>query len=754
MASQSIDLIDLSMLKTFEDIDQFEAHIAAKEVECSEKIYDLMKTRDDIEIQLKTISQRLSSLKPVEAEAEHFAEVIKSTAVLAEDVSAKVRQLDKSKNRVAECQQRVNDLLDLQQCSEGVATEMQNEDYEKAAGHVHRFLTIDETKLKHTARDVSEGKNMDASFHKLHHAEEQLKLVVSSKFDDAVREEDVASVERFFKIFPLLNMHEEGLKRFTSYLSSKLRESSQKNLNGAKITKESDKRASVIYADTLTLLFEGIARIVEIHQPLIETYYGPGRMLTVMEYLQKECDFESKQIIEEFRKNREFNKKIQLVASFMSNKSDNKIDPKDLDLVLSELTLLNARTELYARFVRRRVLSDIEVSVTDEAEKAKKIAFLEKLMKDSETLRTMQLLLGQYILLEQYFMAQSVQKAVELDCLVEASGEDTYVLSSMTDDVFFIVKKCIKRSLGSQSVDGVCAVINNACGILESDFADLLLNQLRQGFPSGYLDLAQAYSVISASFQQGKIQASDIEKSRTQFVAYLNNTDVSMEYVTSLKSSLDKSINESFGSNLTQYEKDKIASCLSGLGSVNIRLKSVSEFGFSQLRSSAVKPRVKPWLDTFFHARPSYEIADEDFMDESASMQTLISDLDSFFKSFKVCLSPSTYEAFVAMVTNEISIQMEKVLFKIKFNRIGGLQFDKELRLLVGYLTSSTTWSVRDKFARLTQFTILLTLEKVSEVSDYWGKGPVTWRLTVTEVRQILSLRSDFRLDDIKRLKL
>lgn len=75
-----------------------------------------------------------------------------------------------------------------------------------------------------------------------------------------------------------------------------------------------------------------------------------------------------------------------------------------------------------------------------------------------------------------------------------------------------------------------------------------------------------------------------------------------MEYVTSLKNSLEKSIMDSFGNNLSPYESDKITSCLSGLSSVNIRLKSVSEFGFSQLKSSAVKPRVKPWLDTFFHA--------------------------------------------------------------------------------------------------------------------------------------------------------
>ena len=35
-----------------------------------------------------------------------------------------------------------------------------------------------------------------------------------------------------------------------------------------------EKRAAVIYADTLTLLFECIARLLEGHQPQVETYYG------------------------------------------------------------------------------------------------------------------------------------------------------------------------------------------------------------------------------------------------------------------------------------------------------------------------------------------------------------------------------------------------------------------------------------------------------------------------------------------------
>ena len=45
--------------------------------------------------------------------------------------------------------------------------------------------------------------------------------------------------------------------------------------------------------------------------------------------------------------------------------------------------------------------------------------------------------------------------------------------TSMLDDVFFILKKCIKRSVSSNSVDGICAVINNACTLLESDFCQV-----------------------------------------------------------------------------------------------------------------------------------------------------------------------------------------------------------------------------------------------------------------------------------------
>ena len=45
--------------------------------------------------------------------------------------------------------------------------------------------------------------------------------------------------------------------------------------------------------------------------------------------------------------------------------------------------------------------------------------------------------------------------------------------------------------------------------------------------------------------------------------------------------------------------------------------------------------------------------------------------------------------------------------------QLGGLQFDKEVRVLMTYLTNATSLAIRDKFQRLTQVATLLSLEKV-----------------------------------------
>ena len=44
--------------------------------------------------------------------------------------------------------------------------------------------------------------------------------------------------------------------------------------------------------------------------------------------------------------------------------------------------------------------------------------------------------------------------------------------------------------------------------------------------------------------------------------------------------------------------------------------------------------------------------------------------LDNFLKAFKSSLTSANYDKFIAQLTTELTIQMEKAVFKIAFNRV------------------------------------------------------------------------------------
>lgn len=72
-------------------------------------------------------------------------------------------------------------------------------------------------------------------------------------------------------------------------------------------------------------------------------------------------------------------------------------------------------------------------------ERSKNIDKLEQLIKNSQVSQSKHELLGYYLRMEQYYMEESITKAVNLDTAEQ--GQHT---SSMVDDTFFIIRKCIR----------------------------------------------------------------------------------------------------------------------------------------------------------------------------------------------------------------------------------------------------------------------------------------------------------------------
>uniref|UniRef100_A0A8C2PPI7 Conserved oligomeric Golgi complex subunit 4 n=1 Tax=Cyprinus carpio TaxID=7962 RepID=A0A8C2PPI7_CYPCA len=703
------------------------------------------------------------NLQLIEGDAVQLSGMISFTCSLAENVSSKVRQLDLTKKRLYQAIQRADDILDLKFCTDGVQTALRNQDYEQAAAHIHRYLSLDQSVIE-LSKQGGEGSAVEASLALLQEAERNLKALVTTRLEEAVTTGDLPQVERFFKILPLLGLHEQGLARFAQYLCSQVGACVYVHLKPG--THQADGQCQVVFDLFLYLL--GIARIVETHQPIVETYYGPGRLHTLLAHLQKECDKQAQKIVDKFILQRDYNNKFQVIqSSMMRGMTTEKIEPRDLDPVLCEVTLMNSRAELYFRFLRRRIVADFEVAdaMADETVIQEHQQSLEQLLKNCQLSRTMQELIGYYIPMEEYYMRESVNKAVSMD-----TAEVGQLSSSMVDDVFYIVKKCISRALTSNSSDCVCAMINHATSVLETDFREVLVCKLRAGYPFSALQdlqrgVSSAVSLMQSSLQHGKItnltQTLGIEsqeQAKSAYLVALNNVEVCSENISTLKKNLESDCAKLFSQGVgSDHAKAKIDSCLSDLVNTSSRFKDLLQEGLQELNNTSIRPQVKPWISSFLSV--SHNIEEEEFSEYEANdpwVQQLILQLEQLMAEFKVGLSPVIYDTLTSLMTSLIAMELEKTVFKCTFSRLGGLQFDKELRALVAYLSSVTSWTIRDKFARLTQMATILNLERVSEILDYWGpnSGPLTWRLTPAEVRQVLALRVDFRSEDIKRLRL
>ena len=734
-------VIELANLRTAEEIRAAFEALRRQEDQTEAELETLLSSHRFIEVELKELLQNGQfQLGKLENDVQDMSKRIGYTASLADGVSAKVKQLDLAKSRVYDCQQRVNDLIDLRLCADGVKQALNEENYEKAAAHLHRYLNMDETLLKATAERMSEGSvnvSLDHAISILHNGEDQVRRVVSQRFDEAIKNDDLASIERFFKLFPLINLHDVGLKKFSSYLHSKLAANGELCLKTAIGTMPGDPRFNVIFADTLTMLFESIARTVEVHQPLIETYYGPGKVGQVLHLLQEECDRQASKIFLEFKKKRHVKDKVDTIRDSIygtssleasNNLTVHKLEARELGHILEEMALLQSRSEMYFRFVKMKSLSS-----SDAGEKDGEKVDIERQLLTCGLSQSVQELMSEYIMLEEFYMTQNIGKAMQ------QFKESSIDVEKILDDVFFIVKQCVTRSIGCANLDGLCAVANNACSILETAFANVLHSQLKMGFPSGYLDMTM--NVIQTSFQQGYKKAAaqagiaDTESQKTIFLSSLNCADQAVDYTTRLISTLQGETRTLLAAK-SQHDKDKVENSFSGFPALIQRFKAITEQGMQQLRQSVIKPRIKPWLDVF----PSHDIDEDTFADYEANdpfVQTLVMNLDSLLVSFKESLTATNFETWVGMIATEVTLQLEKTALKSKFSRLGGLQFDREVRSLVSYFTTTSSWSMRENFARLSQIATILNLESVGEMKDF----NENWKLTSSEIKQILSLR-------------
>ncbi|XP_050361624.1 conserved oligomeric Golgi complex subunit 4 [Nymphalis io] len=703
-------LLEKYDVSTEEGLQKALHEIEKEEAEVDEALSNALSRSCTLEGRLRTASQAYTKLGEVKNDAQVAADMVDKTAALARDVSAKVRQLDLARSRVAECQRRVHDLIDLRVCSAGVETAIKAHDYETAAAHVARFLSMEPGSVAAArARGAPDPRrDMDAAARTLRdHLERQ--------FEEAAKRGDDAAVERLFKLFPQIGRAEEGVDLLAKYLATQL-EAGVRRAGGVQ------RGGAGQHAAALTRALEAGAAAGERARAALAAH-APARahalLPAALRVLQPRICTGARRICSEM-----------LSSSRVSAEQGG--DPRSVEPTLCELALAHSRLQLYFGFLRRRP----ELMTTlSEADKEACSAAIEKIISECDITRVAQDVLSQYLTLERYFLEESVNKALKM-----SAAQTGATTSSLVDDVFFIARKVIRRGISTGSADGACAVLNEAGAALERCAA--ALRRRLAAPPPEPLPLPPPPRARRRDPPRAPPRAPPRDDApRALYLALTDEAENGAEWAERLaeEACVEAEALWRAGGDVASG-RAKLRSCAAGLGAAAGTFRAARDLALAALRA-ALLPALADWADALVD--PDTDI--EDLEEEAGALPAA---LDVLAEAARAQL-PRSADTLLMSALGELLTRAEDAMLRNYYDRRGALCVERRCRRLAVWAGGALS-GARERAGQLSGAAAVLAVERAAHAAD----APRGAALPPARVRDVLARRTDFKMEDIKRLKL
>ncbi|EFJ43661.1 component of oligomeric golgi complex 4 [Volvox carteri f. nagariensis] len=736
MATLAIDLNLIYKLTNVSDVTKLLHETVARERAIDQDLDRQLSKRSDLERNFLLLNTPTAeTLELVRADCEQLLQSVQGTAQLADNISSKVRQLDLVQGRVQSVLSKINLILDRTNCINGVQSAMEAEDYEAAARYISSFMELENP-------DASQAEDQRRV---LMEVRSRLEEITDRKFEEAVARRDHTAAVRFARLYKPLGKQAEGLQRFTDYLKVVVG-AQARNTYTALVEKLEGPQAAAAaagggrgskadFAAALTALFKDVALCLEEHEGVIKETFGEAALLDVMAGLQVECDNAGSRILQRYSDNRRLERVVREAGQSGNAAAvaagDLGTDHRAVEALIQEVLEICGLCEEYNQFMLGKMRAAAAAGGVggggrDSAGGAFNVSLRE--------------LLSRYVALEEYYLDETASMAVRID--EQLSGALT---SSMVDDVFFILRKVGLRALAAGQFQATAALLAELNNVLANLFRNALQvrDRRRLKVKVGFVGFV---SMRSSAYG-------------TDLAVALNNTDVAADYASRLRSELETHIN---GVLASPSDREKARSVLSDLAKTGGDFRSMAARGLESL-AEGLLPRMRALLDEL--AAMSYTLTEAEYASlevEGGWAGRLVLALSGLSSLMRSLLTTSNWEVLFGSLLDKLSARLEGLLGRKPFNQLGGLQLDREVRLLISGLGDLTSRTVRDRLARLSQMAVLLGLETVEELLDYWGGpgggggggGVINWRLSPAEVRAVLVLRTDWSREAIMALPL
>ncbi|KAI5824704.1 COG4-domain-containing protein [Schizophyllum commune Tattone D] len=723
--------------------------LQSEEAELSNSLTKLLSAREPIVASLNRLNAVLPHIEELHHEAVVLSGRVSSTAQTAERIGGRVSTLDEEMRRIKEAGERVAQVMQLKDSLAEVQASIDAQDWESATRHCARAMSLPLPVITGAFAEIAvpTPESHLPPAQTLQAAREQLLAVFKRNFEKASTAMDSAGTSRFFKLFPAIGWEEEGLQAYATFVTGLVRVRAPASV----------KTSSPLYFITaLTALFESVALIADQHQPVVEKYYGPGKMKNVVQKLLEECDRTVENLINGWEEERSVHRKLSDItnhpptplyytgaASRQQNPTTEEVDPREIDKVVSEAAGMVSRWNVFRKFLCETMQTNeglLREDVPDEAEQETAVSAREReeaVYKAYVALESCgahrqfaALLATYYIPMETWYIRVIIDKAHRLSTM---DCTQSPPITTTPDDVFYVLKVVLTRLLASGSLPHVERTLGHLREIMERDFAGIIKRKMDD-----------VYRGTGGSGDR-PLRASDKAEhdSRTSFIILLNDLDVSSSHLERLVTDLGDSpvIQQHF----VDAQHAAVKKCLTSFATLTNKFQSVLRSGIDQLFNQLLRPKLRNFITDLYRDvaytldEDSYSVAEY----QDVVRKRFVKGWETLLDGYKETFTTSNYSIFYSLVLDVIVRPWEKYLMTLRFTELGAIRFDRDLRAIIHYIASQTAFGdVREKFVRLQQMSTLLNLDAEEDVDEFYNGSGITWKLSSQEARSIVGLRT------------
>lgn len=629
----------------------------------------------------------------------------KETATMADTVSSKIRNVDRKQSRVRQVLDRIDVIRDRSRAVDGLKRALDEDDLGSAVGCVSQFLDLVED-----VDESSKDDELDAQIVSVNRYKAVCEEKVRERAKEAVTQGDHDKVAMYCQMYGPLKLQEEGIRMLVEYASGLIQKRAQEDYD-ALVDGFSLTGAKVTYVDALSNVLRDVAQSVDQYVENMRDSFGPEYALEGVHALHEQSDVRGTRVLKRYI---EENGLSKMCAQFnnrtdSSLEKDDHMDARNIEPVLMELLVMCTRGEEYIQFILR--------AMADAASPNTLSPSIETSVRGGPFGSCMRDILSYYISLEEYYIEESVSKAIQIDEAVPGS-----LTSSMVDDSFYVLLSSGKRALSIGRAPSAVSILNQINNVIATLYRSSLVKKL-QGCPSRLASCAPS----------GPDEMHD--SAAETYALSINDVDLSATYVEKLKSQLEQVAHVAFAS--STHDEDRIRLVLADLSKTASDIRRLADQVAEQVTTSLML-RLRPILDSFVGS--SYEISDDVEISDEWSI-SLVQMFGQTFCWLQAILAPEMYRKVIDIAVDKIVARMEACVAQKQFSQFGGLQLEKDIRSLVIGLSELTNVSMRDKFSRLQQIATVLGVETADEAADLIGDALLS--LTTLDIRQALSQRLD-----------